>query len=60
VILSSWKNNDDPSQCPYAFEVDAKGIELVVRHNSILKCQSGSWNGVGFGGVLSLNSNSLL
>jgi hypothetical protein len=28
---------------PYAFEVDAKGLELVVRHNSVLECRSGSW-----------------
>ncbi|KAG5235588.1 G-type lectin S-receptor serine/threonine-protein kinase [Salix suchowensis] len=48
VIISSWKSNDDPSRGPYTFEIDAKGLELVVRKNSVLKSRSGPWNGVGF------------
>ncbi|XP_024447886.2 G-type lectin S-receptor-like serine/threonine-protein kinase At4g27290 isoform X3 [Populus trichocarpa] len=60
VIISSWKSNDDPSQGPYTFEIDGKGLELVVRQNSVLKSRSGPWNGVGFSGLPLLKPDPFL
>jgi hypothetical protein len=58
MILSSWKNNDDPSLKALILLRLMLRVWSWFRHNSVLEC-SGSWNGVGFGGVPSLNSNSL-
>ncbi|KAG5235603.1 G-type lectin S-receptor serine/threonine-protein kinase [Salix suchowensis] len=60
VIISSWKSNDDPSRGPYTFEIDAKGLELVVRKNSVLKSRSGPWNGVGFSGLPNVKPDPFL
>ncbi|KAF9672902.1 hypothetical protein SADUNF_Sadunf11G0092700 [Salix dunnii] len=60
VIISSWKSNDDPSPGPYTFEIDEKGLELVVRKNSVLKSRSGPWNGVGFSGLPNVKPNPSL
>uniref|UniRef100_A0A6N2N8U6 Bulb-type lectin domain-containing protein n=1 Tax=Salix viminalis TaxID=40686 RepID=A0A6N2N8U6_SALVM len=60
VIISSWKSNDDPSRGPYTFEIDAKGLELVVRKNSVMKSRSGPWNGVGFSGLPNVKPDPFL
>lgn len=53
--LTSWKSPLDPSAGDYTYRLDPDGLpQLILHRGSVLLYRSGPWDGVRFGGGLTL------